>query len=60
MIKKLCAELFEAVFTHQRSKYTSKTIIGTLLSSLLYKKFFQNVLGAGLHLLGKNVLFDKS
>ena len=32
MIKILCVELFEATFTNQRSKYTSKVTIKTLIS----------------------------
>ena len=52
MIKILCLELFEAIFTHWRSKYTSKTAIETL-SSLPYKKILRNMVVRGLHLLGK-------
>ena len=56
MIKILCVELFEATFTPKRSKYTSKITFVILSSSLSFKKHLQNLVGRGLHLLGKECI----
>ena len=49
--KNICVKLFKAMFTHQRSKYTSKKNFETALSSQLYQKYFQNLEGRDLNLL---------
>ena len=52
----MCVELFKTTFTHWRSNCASKKKLGTALSSLFYKKHFQNLEGRLLNLLGNECI----